>query len=251
MHPTIFGFIDSYIFFVCLGIIASFLVTYFYLKNKVNKNQLIDIYILLTFSIIGGIIFAILFENLYELIDKGSLYCWTWGMTFIGGLFGGVLVYIIFYLIYGKKRGIDILYLLIIAPGSVSLGHAFGRIGCFLHGCCYGKETTSWLGVKFPFLDYKVLPTQLFEAIFLFILAITLIYLAVKLNFKYNLCIYLLGYGLFRFINEFFRGDYRGGTLLGLSPSQWWSLIFILLTPLAFYLINKYIKDNNEQESVL
>lgn len=56
----------------------------------------------------------------------------------------------------------------------VPLAHAFGRIGCFTAGCCHGKETTAWYGVKMWVevangkYDWRtVVPIQLFESIFL------------------------------------------------------------------------------------
>ena len=251
MCPYIFGFIDSYILCIAIGIIVAFFILYFYFKNntKLDNKEIIDVYIISIFSIIGGIIFAILFENLYELIDKGSLYKWTWGMTFLGGLFGGVVTFFSLYFIYGKKRNMDIKNILIIAPSAIAIGHAFGRIGCFLHGCCYGKETTSWIGVKFSDLAYKVIPIQLFEAFFLFVLGGILFYFAIKKKYPYTLPIYLGCYAVFRFIIEFFRGDYRGGYFLHLSPSQWLSLILLVVTPLIFYILkNKVFNVGDKHE---
>ena len=94
--------------------------------------------------------------------------------------------------------------ILIIAPACITLAHGLGRVGCFLAGCCYGKETTSILGVTFPkgstayFLygpNHNVLPTQLFEAIFLFILFIILFFMK-----KNQFITYLFSYGIFRFL---------------------------------------------------
>ena len=112
---------------------------------------------------------------------------------------------------YHKKNLMFFLNIMII---GIVIAHSLGRVGCFLAGCCYGKETTSILGVTFPkgstayFLygpNHNVLPTQLFEAIFLFILFIILFFMK-----KNQFITYLFSYGIFRFILEFFRGDNRG-----------------------------------------
>ena len=101
--------------------------------------------------------------------------------------------------------------------------HFFGRIGCFLGGCCYGKVTTFKLGVAFPdnvkenIFHYgsKRYPTQLFEAIILLIILVTILF--VKKN-KFKL--YLILYSIARFFLEFLRGDDRGSVLINISPAQ-------------------------------
>jgi phosphatidylglycerol:prolipoprotein diacylglycerol transferase len=60
----------------------------------------------------------------------------------------------------------SLLDLLPIAPPCITVAHGFGRIGCFLAGCCYGKVTDSIFGVTFPGMTHAVYPTQLFEALF-------------------------------------------------------------------------------------
>ena len=82
-------------------------------------------------------------------------------MTFYGGLIGGVSAFLVLFYVHIKKKNpnIKLLDILIIAPAAVSVVHAFGRIGCFCAGCCYGIETDSWLGVQFPHLLNPRYPT--------------------------------------------------------------------------------------------
>ena len=158
-------------------------------------------------------------------------------MTFFGGLVGGVLAFIIGYFIYFRKRYSErslILDVCIIAPACITIAHAFGRIGCFLAGCCYGIETDSIFGVQFPGMHTHVYPTQLFEAIFLFILSGLLFYLGYKKKFLYTFSIYTFSYGVFRFLIEFIRGDDRGAYFLSLSPSQWFSILAIISSFIIF-----------------
>ena len=115
-----------------------------------------------------------------------------------------------------------------IAPTAITVGHAFGRIGCFMNGCCYGKHTDSWLGMQFTTTPDKVYPTNLYEAIFLFILSGLLFLLAMKKLGKWCFPIYMMSYGVWRFLIEYLRGDYRGSFIPGLTPSQFWSIILFL-----------------------
>ena len=124
---------------------------------------------------------------------------------------------------------------------GVVLAHAFGRIGCYFAGCCYGIPTESFLGVVFPyghahtaFPGIALFPTQLFEAAFLFALFIVLN--VVKKVENKEVEVYLLGYGLWRILLEFIRGDDRGSFFPFIStqynqfptPSQYLSLLMIL-----------------------
>ena len=132
-----------------------------------------------------------------------------------------------------------------VAPVAITIGHAFGRIGCFLAGCCYGKTTNTFLDMYFPSLDKSVLPTQLYEAIFLFILSGVLFFLLFKFNFKYTFVVYLTSYSIWRFVIEFFRDDPRGGFIPFLSPSQFWSiLILLLIIPLFIFLKKKVFVES-------
>ena len=132
-----------------------------------------------------------------------------------------------------------------------TIAHAFGRIGCFLAGCCYGKETDSWIGVQFPHLHEKVIPTQLIESGFLFLLTGILLVLILVFNFKYTFIVYLGAYSVFRFIIEFFRGDPRGNFLGIFSPSQVWSIfIWIIIVPF-FFVLKKLVfveKTQNDEK---
>ncbi|MDD4003724.1 MAG: prolipoprotein diacylglyceryl transferase [Elusimicrobiaceae bacterium] len=117
---------------------------------------------------------------------------------------------------------------------AIALGHAFGRIGCFLAGCCYGRIAPRWAGVSFSdpqclvpasLLGVPLYPVQLFESAANFALFAVLHRLLTKKSAgygKYGIVMlgYAGGYAVIRFITEFFRGDDRGGALLGLSPSQ-------------------------------
>jgi phosphatidylglycerol:prolipoprotein diacylglycerol transferase len=121
------------------------------------------------------------------------------------------------------------------------LAHALGRIGCFSYGCCYGRDTGSFIGMLFPpqspagSLGVKVIPTQLIESFTLVIIFIVLNFLKKYKEFEGQIFIYyLMLYAIVRFIIEFFRGDERG-QILFLSVSQFGSAVLIVLSIFLWY----------------
>ena len=180
-------------------------------------------------------------------------------MTFLGGLIGGVGSFLAIYFIYVyainpklKEKSFfksdmnkGLWHLVRIAPISIVIAHGFGRIGCAFAGCCYGKKTDAWYGIWNGYLGYKTVPIQLFEAMFLFVLAAVMIVLLFKFNFKHNMPLYLVSYGIWRFVIEFFRADYRGELIPGISPSQFWSII-MAIGGVAFFFIYRYFDKKIE-----
>lgn len=247
MYPKIFGVIDSYVLMIIIGVLSAFTLVALYFKyKKFTKRDILDVLICSSFAVAFGILGALLFEALYELR-------WNWGLTFFGGLFGGVFGFLFIYFVFVKKNStMKIDAVVEIAPAAITLAHAFGRIGCFLDGCCYGKVTDSWIGVHFPFLEegVKVIPTQLLESLFLFLLTGVLLFLVFKKDFKYTFIVYLGAYSIWRFVIEFFRGDPRGNFLGVFSPSQVWCLlIWVIIVPLFFFLKKKvFVEKKNVQE---
>ena len=230
MYPTIkFGSIeiDSYTLLMIIGIIACVGVTVFIFKKKEKMDDR-TMYSIITTGILSGLVLylsAFLFDALFHSIKLGE---WTTnGITWLGGLLGAFPTMIILSHFYCPRiKGNVLYYFGLIMPG-LALGHGFGRIGCFLAGCCYGAPTNGPLGVLFQGMHEKVLPVQLFEVGFEFALFAVMIIFYPKLK-KHFLETYLFGYGTFRFILEFFRGDNRGGTGTFFSPSQIISLIMIV-----------------------
>lgn len=190
-------------------------------------------------SIILGFLFALLFQAVYDFIDSGFTDFSFGGMTFMGGLVGGVACFLIITAVFAKgKVKTDFWKVANLMAPCIPLAHGFGRIGCFFAGCCYGKASDSFFAIKFPNIPYKVLPTQLFEAIFLFVLFGVLLMLLLRYKrIDLLLLVYLFSYAVFRFIIEYFRGDYRGSFIPGISPSQFQSIIMVIAAAaLAVYI---------------
>lgn len=243
MYPYIdLGFIKipSYSLMMFVGVVAYLVHLFVTLKKENKDKKTIDKAVFvsaLAFAVMG--ITAFLFNSLFHSIEEGRLV--LGGITWAGGVVGAFPAFVVLtHFLIKEERGKEIEFFSLLVPGIV-LGHAFGRIGCFLGGCCFGQVTESCFGVVFPNGSlaaelypntltnngsFPVLPTQLFEAAFEFLLfAVMLIF---RKKWKYaNAEIYLCAYGIFRFGLEFLRGDERGSTGLFLSPSQLLCLLMV------------------------
>lgn len=153
------------------------------------------------------------------------------GFVFYGGFLSAILFLAILRL-GGMKLSWSHLWPMLPA---LTIGHAIGRIGCFLAGCCFGAETDAFWGMHMHGASRH--PTQILEALSLGLIG----FLVIKFRERKSdtLIIYLLGYGIFRFSIEFLRGDEARGQWGVLSPSQWISCGMILV---GCYFFSKKLK---------
>ena len=232
MYPNLFGieFLDSYAIMLILGVLA-FTGVFFIKTKKYNFSKILKENLIICFIISGCLMYvgAFFFDSLFHSIEEGKLV--KGGITYLGGFITAIITFVILIIKVMPYHKKNILFFLNIIIIGIVIAHSLGRVGCFLAGCCYGKQTTSIFGVTFPkgstayFLygpNHSVLPTQLFEAIFLFLLFIVLLFIK-----KNQFVVYLFSYGIFRFVLEFLRGDDRGSLFI-LSPSQWLSIALII-----------------------
>lgn len=236
--------IEMYYVMIVIGVIIGLVISYFtvYKKEKLDKNTTISLIACFAFG--GAFLYlgAFLFDSLFHSIEEGKFV--YGGITWLGGVVVSFpLTILLIHFLVPKYKDNPIYIFSLILP-SIVIAHGFGRIGCFFEGCCYGKVTTSFFGVKFPGLSEKVLPTQLFEAIFEFLLGILMIVFNKKIKGQ-HLTIYLLSYGVFRFILEFYRGDDRGSIKMGISPSQ---LLDIVIVIIGVILLIRYFKTKKDVE---
>ena len=162
------------------------------------------------------------------------------GFVFYGALIGGLGGVGIFAL----RKKLPFFSLTDYFIPALVIGHAFGRIGCLFAGCCYGMECVSPISIVFPAgsaapAGVPLLPTQVMESIFLFLLCAFLVWqLTKKKPFGTISGWYMVLYGAWRFTIEFFRNDDRGA-VGALSTSQFIS-IFIFVGGLALLLLVKF-----------
>ncbi len=150
------------------------------------------------------------------------------GLVFYGGLLGGAAAAVG----YLRTFKLDILAFGDAAVPGLAVGHAFGRVGCFMAGCCYGRPTQLPWGVRFPSSPFfagevgvPLHPVQLYEAGAELALAMACGFLALHGKRGSAMLSWLFGYSAIRLALELFlRGDDRGVAALGLAPSVWLSL---------------------------
>lgn len=208
---------------VCLGVYRA-------RKASMNEEAVVDIAL---FGIICGFAGAKLLYVLVEFREfvKNPLgVLGSEGFVVYGGIIAGVIAAMVYCHV---KKLVFIDYFNLVAP-CIALAQGFGRIGCFLAGCCYGRETDSFLGVRFPEgslapSGVKLLPTQLFSSAGDFLIVILLlVYDKKKQGTGKTGALYLLLYGIGRFAIEFLRADERGAVGM-LSTSQLISIFVIVL----------------------
>lgn len=251
MYPfiNVFGIsIPTYGLCFSLGLLLALLISYARIKKAgLNEDKFLNLAII---SIFTGMICAYLLyifvtyplSEIIESITSGSFAVFKeLGLVFYGGLIGGVVSGVI-YCIRAKLRFFD--YAAVIVP-VIPLAHAVGRIGCFLAGCCFGKVIDTPISVYYSHptggapIGVPVFPIQLLEAALnLIIFAVLLVYTRKSLK-KYSvLPLYLGLYSIVRFSVEFGRADEFRGIWLGLSTSQWISILLLIVSVILFIIFN-------------
>lgn len=259
MYPyeIIFG-MNLYDIFLAIGVISALLFARIFADRDKTSAKLFN------FILANGIVAIIL--GYCSAVGTQAIYNWldgeefkittTTGATFLGGLVGGVVTFLIGYFLIGRFMFSDkenVRYfprLLDVASASITSAHGFGRLGCLMVGCCYGARTDAWYGIYHVDLGAKVVPIQLFEAIFLFALCAIIVILLVK-KIPGAMALYMVSYGTWRFIIEFFRDDDRGSTFIKfLTPSQLVSVILFVGAVFVYFFTVKMESKRKTGEEV-
>ncbi len=170
MMPILASFgsfhIFSYGFSIALGVLTAL----FLMRQQARRDgfpapdQIYDIvFFVMVTGFLGARIFYVVqharwyFDHPLEIAAF-----WQGGLVF----YGGMIVSFISLGIYCRQKKISFLKILDFIVPYIALIHAFGRIGCFLNGCCYGNACSMPWAVKFPGMDAAVHPVQLYEAIY-------------------------------------------------------------------------------------
>jgi len=247
MYPyKIFGDFDLYAILILVGAVGC-LVLVRLLADRIRLSDGLT-----NLTLVSGILGmtvgyggALLFQAFYNFLASGEFVLGS-GATFYGGLIGGALGFLFCYFLGGhlfcraEKPAAHFFTVSSLAACAIPFAHGFGRLGCLMVGCCYGHPTEAWYGIYMQNLGCRVIPTQLFEALFLFLLTALLVFLTLK-GKRGVLALYLGAYGVFRFLIEFLRGDPRGEAPIAVfSPSQFTALI-MLFAAAALYLAETYL----------
>lgn len=227
MHPILYRFpeawpliggltIHFYGFMIALGFYLGML----WIKREAKRigldvDKVLDVFF---YGLVAGLVGARVFYVLYAVPNFWSdpvvfFRVWEGGLVFQGGVIGTILI-----MIYQcRKHQLSFFQLADIFVPGLAIGHAMGRVGCFLAGCCHGGQcpVDFPLAVVFPEIadgaappGIPLYPTQLFEAggeVLIFILLVTLRH---KKTFDgWVFALYLFLYSILRFGLEYFRGD--------------------------------------------
>ena len=246
MIPYIQINIPTYELMVVIGILGS--ISFLRLRNRnygYTKQQLIPLFVSMLLGMAIGSRLLYFATALPTLVKEGlsvqnvAKHLLSGGFVFYGGLFGALAGLAV----CCKRKAWNLQQVFNFVVPGITLFHMFGRIGCFLAGCCYGIEVP-W-GI--PYLGTRRFPVQLLEALSEFILTVWLLTYEdkVKLRAKpvqteekeettetlsYSLLErYLCVYAVIRILLEFLRGDEARGYWGVLSTSQWISMVLLVV----------------------
>lgn len=280
MNPTAFKIGEVAIHWYGLMMALGFLGAYFVASRHARRIGFRPEYV--ADSVIAAIIGGLLGARINYLISywpkfvehcaqKGSspwariFYVHEGGLVFLGGFFGAAIAVAAL----AKIRGVSVMQLADMAAMGVPIGHMFGRIGCFMTSCCFGKPTDGPISISYPVEHYKslyafqiehglvdkaaqhchpLLPSQLFASMsnLLIFIIIYVVMRSRKLKKSGQLFgLYLMIYPVARFINAFFRGDHDDNHRYwrwliqdGLTEAQR-NAPFIILAGIAWFILAK------------
>ena len=232
MHPILFEFsgikVYSYGFFIAVGAIGG--VAYMAVRGKKDVGLTFDqanalFLIIFLAAFVGGKVFLFFEDVSYYSQNPKSL---IGGRGFV--FYGSFLFAVPSMLLFFKKNKLPTYAMLDVMAVTTCIVHMFGRLGCLMAGCCYGKPTSFFTGVVFTDpvcqadpLNTPLHPTQLYEALYILLVLMVVLYLRERKKFYGQLfLVYLILYAVGRFALEYVRGDLARGLLLDglISHSQ-------------------------------
>lgn len=243
MHPVfdVFGKeIPAYGLMIVTGVVCANLIAYVLLRRK--GLNIYDLMILEGYAFLSAFAGA---KILYLIVSTGEIdwfrmtdpqYAMPYlrgGFVFYGGLLGGLLGGVL----AGRLHGIAWRRYLEEVTFLIPLAHAFGRVGCFLAGCCYGCAWNGVLAVRYPAggiapHTHTLFPVQAAEALLLAFLLLTGLLLQHVRGMRHPLRLYLAAYAVIRFALEYVRADAARGGFGVLSTSQWVSVAMLCVLTL-------------------
>ena len=244
MYPQIIPGLPLHTYGLCMAV--GFFLAWKLVERLSGRTDLSNLVFILLFSGIAGGRIAHVIEYWGEGFgnDPFKIFkVWEGGLVFYGGLLGAIAAFVI-WSVFSRRTFRDTVEIADALALGVPLGHAFGRIGCFCYGCCWGHPSLSAFAVRFPLhspagearpdmlvgKSVPLLPVQLFEAAALLALLAVLVYVYRRHRDAIGRTVgaYLTGYGVIRFALEFLRDDDRPD-LAGLSSAQLMSIILFAL----------------------
>lgn len=251
MHPELFKLgsitLYSYGFMILIGVIAGYVYALINLKKLgLNSEDVSSLFLWCFASVfVGGRLFYYLENPGVYLKEPSKLFeGLSSGFVFYGSFLLTVPVLIWWF----RTKNISVWHGFDVVGVSGAFVHAFGKIGCFMAGCCYGLPSGKHFGVVFTNklcsaepLNTPLYPTQLWDSAIVFgSIAIMLLYKKRKWFHGQLFLTYGMVYALGRFLTERFRGDEERGFVLNglLSHSQ--AIALLVFTVCAYLFVRGY-----------
>lgn len=233
MYPILFQIgsvqVYSYGMMISLAILISAIALYRESSRAgINPDHILEVVIVASAAgLIGSrILFVVLNWEYFSTRLQDIFFARFEGLSFYGAFFGGALAL----LLWSRIRKANFLKIADLTAPYLAMGYAFGRIGCFLNGCCYGKATELPWALPAAMSDNLLRhPVQLYAAF-----GALLIFLILKLLrplrpfIGFNLIALFGLYGALRFSTEFFRDE--AVVFAGLTTAQLFSAVLFILS---------------------
>lgn len=265
MFPELFKIgsitLYSYGFFIMLGL----LIGYFYAvkegkKLGLSQEKMSGLFLWAIVAVYFGGKLFFWFENPKLYINNPSELFKNPAQGFV--FYGSFLVAALTFVLWFRKNKLNVWQMFDIVGISGALVHGFGKIGCFMAGCCHGKVCHNFWGITYTNpashaepLNTPLYPTQLWDAAIIFICIGIMLFLKNRKWFHGELfLIYGMFYAIGRFVTESYRGDEARGYVFNgaLSHSQFIAVCIFLVCAIIFgmlYLKSKKLKE--EQNSAV
>lgn len=248
--------IYSYGVMILIGVALGFLYALWRGKKLgLNLDKVSELFIWAFLAVfIGGKVFFY-FENIMQYVDEPAKTIQDIGSGFV--FYGSFLFAVPTFIWFFRKNNLPVLETFDIIAVSGALVHGFGKLGCFMAGCCHGKVCAPGQGIVFTHpksaaepLGEHLYPVQLYDAGMILGIVLFMIWLHNRKQFHGQLIlIYTLVYGVGRSITEEFRGDEERGFLFNglLSHSQFIAIFILLGGGYIYYRL--YTKAKQEKKT--
>ena len=246
MFPELFHIghfsIPTYGVLAAAGLIFGLILCVHYAKREgFDEDQCWNMGVIAIFAGLLGakLMFLVVDWDTYRHLDK----LFTWEMLRSGGVwYGGLIGAVTAGTIYTLLHHWPVLKTADAYAPGIAFGHSLGRLGCLAAGCCYGRPTNVSWGIVFhnPLsaqqsgtpLNVRLQPTQIYEWAAEFIVFLVLIWLYKRKTRPGQVAgTYLIGFGIARFIIEFWRYDPDRGSMFGgaITVTQFISILLVVL----------------------
>ena len=241
--------VHGYGLMIAIGVIAAYMMAEYRAKKKNMDPD--NVFLLVIWALVSGYIgskLLFIITILPDVFKDPSILKNVWeGWVVYGGIIGGVIGI----MIMCRVKKLDFWQYIDLTAPSMALAQGFGRIGCLLAGCCYGRPATSAFEITyhnsaFAPNNIALVPTQIISSGLDFANAFVLLWLDRKKKCNGQImALYLMFYSAGRFVLEYFRGDLERGSVGVLATSQFIS-VFTFILGVVIFVARTRLCDKNK-----